>query len=401
MLLPFILRGQQPLLQITSPGNGAIVNPGQNLTIGIASPAGAAFAQVDVIGQNPIGSSDVATSVPAQFTISIPSDIALGKYLLTAEGTTVGGQDAKSTSVTVDVERADLPIGISPSMSTIAFATPTQTTPLPIFATFSDGTVLDASRSSYLTYTSSNIQVVTVDGNGIVTAVCAGTSSISATYTLGANSVQTSIPAQGPPSLAAFPSALGFNVQNVGTSSSSQTITLINASNSLVNILGVTTSSDFSQTNSCGSLQPGATCSINVAFVPTAVGVRSGTVNVADDSCLATLQMSLTGTGMSDFSVSATPATQTVTVGGSTSYTVSVTSLGGFSNAITFGAAGLPSGASASFNPTSISGGSGSSSLNVNSSSKTPTGTYTLTITGTSGSLAHSKTVTLTVNPRH
>jgi uncharacterized membrane protein len=111
--------------------------------------------------------------------------------------------------------------------------------------------------------------------------------------------------------------------------------------------------------------------------------------------------MSLTGTGMSDFSLSATPATQTVMVGGSTTYTVSVTSLGGFSNAITLGAAGLPTGATASFNPTSISGGSGSSSLKVTSSSKTPTGTYTLTITGTSGSLAHSKTVTLTVNPRH
>jgi malectin (di-glucose binding ER protein) len=57
----------------------------------------------------------------------------------------------------------------------------------------------------------------------------------------------------------------------------------------------------------------------------------------------------------------------------------------------------LPSGASASFNPTSISG-SGSSTLTVATASSTPPGSYTLTSTGTSGSLLHSASVVLTVS---
>lgn len=97
-----------------------------------------------------------------------------------------------------------------------------------------------------------------------------------------------------------------------------------------------------------------------------------------------------------DFSISATPSSQTVTQGGGTSYTATVTALNGFTGTVTFSASGLPSGASASFNPTSVTG-SGSSVMTVTTSSTTPAGTYPLTITGTSGSLVHSTTVTLVV----
>jgi hypothetical protein len=57
----------------------------------------------------------------------------------------------------------------------------------------------------------------------------------------------------------------------------------------------------------------------------------------------------------------------------------------------------LPAGASASFNPTSISG-SGSSTLTVTTTSSTPTGSFTLTDTGTSGSLSRSGSVVLAVS---
>src|SRR5205085_12174983 len=58
---------------------------------------------------------------------------------------------------------------------------------------------------------------------------------------------------------------------------------------------------------------------------------------------------------------------------------------------------GLPSGATAGFNPSTVSGGSGSSTLTVSTASTTPGGSYTLTITGTSGTLVHTSTVTLVV----
>jgi subtilase family serine protease len=98
------------------------------------------------------------------------------------------------------------------------------------------------------------------------------------------------------------------------------------------------------------------------------------------------------------FTISATPSSQTVTEGNGTSYTATVTPSGGFTASVTMSASGLPSGASATFSPNPVSGGSGSSTMSVTTSSNTPTGTYTLTITGTSGSLTHSTTVTLVVS---
>jgi len=97
-----------------------------------------------------------------------------------------------------------------------------------------------------------------------------------------------------------------------------------------------------------------------------------------------------------DFSLSASPSSQTVTQGDSTVYTATVTPSGGFSGTVTFSASGLPAGAGASFNPASVAG-SGSSTMTVTTSGATPPGSYTLTITGTSGSLVHSTTVTLVV----
>jgi hypothetical protein len=97
-----------------------------------------------------------------------------------------------------------------------------------------------------------------------------------------------------------------------------------------------------------------------------------------------------------DFSVAATPSSQTASRGKSTSYSVSVTPSNGFSGNVNFSVTGLPSGATASFAPSSVSG-SGSSTLTVNTTSATPTGTYTLTITGSSGTLTNSTQVTLAV----
>ncbi|HEU5180674.1 MAG TPA: proprotein convertase P-domain-containing protein [Candidatus Polarisedimenticolia bacterium] len=101
-----------------------------------------------------------------------------------------------------------------------------------------------------------------------------------------------------------------------------------------------------------------------------------------------------------DFTLSASPASQTVTQGGSTSYTATVTSVNGFSAATTLSVSGLPSGATASFAPNPVTppaGGSAASTLTVNTSASTPAASYTLTLTGTSGALSHSTSVTLVV----
>src|SRR5437016_5037670 len=99
--------------------------------------------------------------------------------------------------------------------------------------------------------------------------------------------------------------------------------------------------------------------------------------------------------GAADFSLSASPASVSVTQGGSTSSTITVNPVNGFTGSVSLSASGLPSGVTASFNPASTTG---SSTLTLTASSTATTGTATVTITGTSGSLSHSTTISLTVN---
>jgi len=98
-----------------------------------------------------------------------------------------------------------------------------------------------------------------------------------------------------------------------------------------------------------------------------------------------------------DFSLAATPSSQTIIAGGSTSYTATVTAVGGFTGPVALSVSGLPTGATASFNPSSVSG-SGSSTLAVSTLASTLPGIYTLTLTGTSGSLMHTTTVSFVIS---
>jgi hypothetical protein len=96
------------------------------------------------------------------------------------------------------------------------------------------------------------------------------------------------------------------------------------------------------------------------------------------------------------FSLAATPTTQTVAAGASTSFLVTVTPVTGFNGNVSFTTAKLPSGVTATFTPSSVTT-SGSTTMNVTTSSSTPSGTYSLTINGTSGSFISSTTVTVAV----
>jgi hypothetical protein len=128
------------------------------------------------------------------------------------------------------------------------------------------------------------------------------------------------------------------------------------------------------------------------SFPLTITGTSGSTTHTANVTLVVTTPV------VGDFSVTASPASQTVTAGNGTSYTATATPSGGFTGDVTWSASGLPTGAGASFNPTTVTG-SGSSTMSVTTSTSTPAGTYTVTITGTSGSLVHSTTVTLVVNP--
>jgi len=92
------------------------------------------------------------------------------------------------------------------------------------------------------------------------------------------------------------PNALIFPNQVVNTTSSAQGITLQSTGASLT-ISAVAVSGDFTQTNNCTTLGYNGSCSINVKFSPTAVGLRNGTLTVTDTAGVHTAAVSGTATG--------------------------------------------------------------------------------------------------------
>src|SRR5258708_4969274 len=98
--------------------------------------------------------------------------------------------------------------------------------------------------------------------------------------------------------------------------------------------------------------------------------------------------------GQADFSIIVSASSQTAWQAWTTTSLVTISAVNGFTGSVSFSTSGLPSGATASFNPATISG-SGTSTMTIAASPGTPTGSSTVTVTGTSGSLSHNSTVSL------
>jgi hypothetical protein len=111
-----------------------------------------------------------------------------------------------------------------------------------------------------------------------------------------------------------------------------------------------------------------------------------------------TVTLTVSAAASPNFTMTASPASLSVTQGTSGSSSVSTTVSGGFNSAVALSASGLPAGVTASFNPSSIAApGSGTSTLTFTASATAATGTATVTITGTGGTVTHTTTIALTI----
>ncbi len=124
--------------------------------------------------------------------------------------------------------------------------------------------------------------------------------------------------------------SLMFSSQNMGSTSSAQTVTLSNTGNAALSISGIvlsgTNSGDFVQTNTCSSsVAASANCTISVTFKPTATATRTASLKITDNATGSPQTVSLTGTGVPP---PTPPGTYTLTVtatSGSDSHTAPVT----------------------------------------------------------------------------
>ncbi len=97
-----------------------------------------------------------------------------------------------------------------------------------------------------------------------------------------------------------------------------------------------------------------------------------------------------------DFTLHASPATQSICTGDNAVYTVDTHAISGFNSAINLSASGHPAGATATFNPNPVTP-PGSSALTIDHTAAVTAGDYTITIQGNASTITHTTEVALTI----
>ena len=121
--------------------------------------------------------------------------------------------------------------------------------------------------------------------------------------------------------------------------------------------------------------------------------------NSSGDHIYSTFVSSAPASTTPDFSLTLTPASRFVIPGGSAQFTVTISPFAGFTGVVNLSASGLPSAATATFNPASVNitdTASKTATLTVATTTASTLGDYTITVTGT-GATQHSETVSLKV----
>jgi serine protease len=160
---------------------------------------------------------------------------------------------------------------------------------------------------------------------------------------------------------------------------------------------GWTDSHGYENGDKCAWISSGQGASQNVAFATGSFAVQStwaNDFNGGAGGCEVSHPIVTSAPPSPDYSLSATPSSQTATQGATPTYNVSVAESGGFSNPVTLSVSGLPANATPTFsvNPTTTT-----SVLSVATTTATPVGTYPLTISGT-GTAPDGQTITHTTN---
>jgi hypothetical protein len=97
---------------------------------------------------------------------------------------------------------------------------------------------------------------------------------------------------------AVAPGSMSFPTSAVGTTTSPQTLTIVDLGTDALTVSSVTVSGDFViQSNTCTSIAASTSCAIPVTFTPTTTGTRTGTLTITDSLPGSPRTVALTGQG--------------------------------------------------------------------------------------------------------
>jgi subtilisin family serine protease len=205
-----------------------------------------------------------------------------------------------------------------------------------------------------------------------------------------------------PPDFSIAPSPSSRTVSAGGTASFAVDVRASNGFSSDVALsLGGLPAGVGSVTFSPGVVTAAGTSQLVITAASSATpGSYALTVTGSSGSSVHSAPITLVVNPRADFTVSVSPVTRTITAGGSTTYSITVGSMNGFTGTTNLSVSGLPASVgTASFAPAAVTG-AGNAQLTIATTSSAQAGSYTLTITGTSTTTVHSASATLVVQPR-
>jgi hypothetical protein len=411
---------------VTVSFNPATVTAGASstMTISAGSSAAGGSATITVTGTAPSGSHTATytltvSGVTNDFSVSLSpmsGSVAAGGSVTATVATAVTSGSAQSVALSA----SGLPAGASGSFAptsvtaggsaTLTIAT-SAATPSGTYAVTVTGTA--ASGSHTATYT----LMVTPSGGGGGAIVNGGFEA--GDFTGWTRSGTTAI-VSSPVHSGTHAALLGSTNPTNGDSRISQTFTAPSGSSQLSFWYNINCPDDVAWDWATASLKDNTaavtttvlakTCTLGAGWKQVTAAVTAGHSytltlvshdenNPGDATDTTYDDITVNGGGTTnDFSLSLSPISGSATAGQSATTTVSTAVTSGSAQTVTLWASGLPSGASASFNPASVTAG-GSSTLTITTAASTPAGTSAITVIGTATSGTQTATYTLTVTP--
>ena len=179
-------RAQQ--VTITSPSSGSVYSPGSTINV-TATVTGGSVLAVKIAAQD-IGTAPFQATAPYSFSFAVPSGI-VGPRNVFAAGLIADETAVFSPMITVDIEPGAAPTSISFQQPLVTFGYAGEQQKVGVTATFADGSTLDVSKSTQLTFTSDDATLVSVDATGLMTGLGPGNTTVTAAFGTATATLQT------------------------------------------------------------------------------------------------------------------------------------------------------------------------------------------------------------------
>ena len=199
-----------------------------------------------------------------------------------------------------------------------------------------------------------------------------------------------------PTTVQVIPTSLNFSIQDLGTTSAAKNMAIQNTGTNQLMFSQIAVTGDYVLTsNFCTQgAKPGTHCNIFIAFKPSGIGVRNGTVTFTDNASASPQTVTLSGMGTrtvsnSLVSIAVTPSTASIAPGSTQQFTAKGTYANGSTQDLTSTATWQSSNSAiATITAAGLATGVAPGAVNITATSGSVSGTASLTVTNPLVSIA-------------